>query len=249
VHRHIEFARLHNFRDLGGYPAADGRHVAWQRLYRSDSLGSLRDKDWDIFAALGVHTVIDLRHEWEITKKGRVPAYDGLSYHHLPIEHRPFDQVSLGPEVDPAEFLALRYAEVAADGVRELAQVLRALVDGEYPVVFHCASGKDRTGVVAALTLTLLGVPEDVVVADFALTERARDRLVGDWLAEHPGRNPTWPAFGRTPPEIMRNFLRDLDETYGSVAGYCRQHLAVDDGLIAALRTRYLEYPDPDSPE
>jgi protein-tyrosine phosphatase len=244
VHRHIEFARLHNFRDLGGYPAADGRHVAWQRLYRSDSLGALSGADWDAFRALGVRTVIDLRHEWEIARKGRVPAYDELSYHHLPIEHQPFDQVSLGPEVDPAEFLAQRYAEVAADGVRELTQVLRTLVDGEYPVVFHCASGKDRTGVVAALTLTLLGVPEDVVVADFALTERARDRLVADWLAEHPGRTPAWPAFGHTPPEIMRNFLRDLAETYGSVARYCRQHLAVDDELIAALKARYLEAPE-----
>jgi protein-tyrosine phosphatase len=243
VDRHIEFARLHNFRDLGGYPAADGRRVAWQRLYRSDSLGALDGADLETFRALGVRTVIDLRHEWEITKKGRVPGSEGLNYHHLPIEHRPFDQVSLGPEVDPAVFLAQRYAEVAADGTRELAQVLRTLVDGEYPIVFHCASGKDRTGVVAALTLTLLGVPKDVVVADFALTERARERLVGDWLAEHPGRSPTWPAFGHTPPEIMRNFLRDLDETYGSVARYCREHLGVDDELVAALQARYLDSP------
>jgi protein-tyrosine phosphatase len=243
VNQHVEFQRLHNFRDLGGYPAGDGRVVGWRRLYRSDSLGALRDEDLATFRALDVHMVIDLRHAWEIEQKGRVPAYDGLRYHHLPIEHRPFDQVTLGAEVDPAEYLSLRYAEVLADGVRELTQVLRTLAEGEVPIVFHCASGKDRTGVVAALALTLLGVPEDVVVDDFALTERARDRLVADWLAEHPGRTPTWPAFGHTPPEIMRNFLKDLDETYGSVARYCRDHLDVDDELLAALQSRYLTSP------
>jgi len=107
--------------------------------------------------------------------------------------------------------------------------------------VFHCASGKDRTGVVAALTLTLLGVPEDVVVADFALTERARERLGRRLARRASGPHPTWPAFGHTPPEIMRNFLRDLDETYGSVARYCREHLAVDDELVAALQSKYLD--------
>jgi protein-tyrosine phosphatase len=239
VQRHVPFERLHNFRDLGGYRTADGRSIVWQRLYRSDSLGGLEGEDLAAFRGLGVRTVIDLRHDWEIAKRGRVPHQDGLAYHNLSIEHRPFDQVNLGPEVDPAEYLPERFAETAADGVRELAQVLRVLVDGEYPVVFHCASGKDRTGIVSALVLTLLGVDEEDVIADFALTELARERLLAQWRAEHPGRNPAWPGFGHTPPAIMRTFLDDLTVTYGSVREYCRRYLDVDDELVAALRRRY----------
>ena len=77
MHRHIEFARVHNLRDLGGYPAADGRTVAWGRLYRSDSLAGLDGDDLDRFAQLGIRTVIDLRYPDEIERNGRVPACPG----------------------------------------------------------------------------------------------------------------------------------------------------------------------------
>ncbi|MCU1645566.1 MAG: iphP1 [Nocardia sp.] len=71
--RHIEFERLHNFRDLGGYRTGDGRMVAWGRLYRSDSLGKLRDQNWNHFLDLNIRTVIDLRYPWEIEAKSSVP--------------------------------------------------------------------------------------------------------------------------------------------------------------------------------
>ncbi|MEU6640668.1 MULTISPECIES: tyrosine-protein phosphatase [Streptomyces] len=73
VERHIGFARLHNFRDLGGYRTVDGRTVAWRKVYRADSLGKLRGADWERFLGLGVRTVVDLRYPREIEAKGRVP--------------------------------------------------------------------------------------------------------------------------------------------------------------------------------
>src|SRR5438105_1581049 len=104
--RHIEYERQHNFRYLGGYRTADGRSVRWGRLYRSDSLGKLADgeeagsADRKTFRGLGVRTVIDLRYPWEIEARGRVPESYGLAYHNLSIEHRPYDQAALGPEID-----------------------------------------------------------------------------------------------------------------------------------------------------
>jgi protein-tyrosine phosphatase len=65
--------------------------------------------------------------------------------------------------------------------------------------VFHCASGKDRTGMVAALVLTLLGVPEDDIATDFALTELATTGLIADWRAAYPGRELVWRGYGRAP--------------------------------------------------
>jgi len=241
VTRHLDFSRLHNFRDLGGYRTEDGRTVRWGRLYRSDSLAKLEGEDWERFLSLGVRTVIDLRYPWEIELKGRVPEAAGLGYHNLSIEHRPYDQAALGPDVDTARYLAERFAEVALDGVKELAQVLELIASADSgPLVFHCASGKDRTGIVAALVLTLLGVPEDDIIADFALTGLATDRLVADWHAAHPGRELRWPGYGRAPAELMRLFLADLTDRHGSVRAYATEQLGVDTELVAALRANLL---------
>ncbi|MFF3457319.1 tyrosine-protein phosphatase [Streptomyces sp. NPDC002730] len=239
--RHIAFERLHNFRDLGGYGTADGHTVRWGRLYRSDSLAKLDGADLDRFLALEVRTVIDLRYPWEIEARGRVPDREGLSYVNLSVEHRPYDQATIDPGVDPWRFLADRYAEVALDGAKELRQALEVIASNTSgPLVFHCASGKDRTGLLAALVLALVGVAEDDIAADFALTELATDRLIADWRAAHPERTLTWPGYGRAPEEIMRLFLADLSATYGSVYDYAVRHLGVDDQLIEQLRTRLL---------
>ena len=160
MERHITFQRLHNFRDLGGYRTDDGRTVRWGQLYRSDSLGKLAGADLARFRELGVRTVIDLRYPWEIEARGRVPHHDGLVWHNLSIEHRPYDQATIDPAVDPWRYLADRYAEVAEDGAAELREALEVVAEADGPLVFHCASGKDRTGLLAALLLTLLGVDD-----------------------------------------------------------------------------------------
>ncbi|WP_329403177.1 tyrosine-protein phosphatase [Streptomyces melanogenes] len=242
MNRHIEFERLHNFRDLGGYRTEDGLAVRWGRLYRSDSLGKLAGEDWDRFLGLGVRTVIDLRYPWEIDGKGRVPEHASLAYRNLSIEHRPYDQASLGADVETGRFLADRFLEVAHDGVEELREALRTIAAPDSgPLVFHCASGKDRTGLLAALVLALLGVPEDVIVEDFTLTELATDRLIADWRAANPGGEITWPGYGRAPAAIMRFFLADLSARHGSVRGYATELLGVDEELVAALRAGLLE--------
>ncbi|RKT18628.1 protein-tyrosine phosphatase [Streptomyces sp. 1114.5] len=239
--RHHDFQALHNFRDLGGYPAADGRSVRWGLLYRSDSLGKLTsDADLDKLRALGIRTVIDLRYPWEIAAKGRVPELDGLEYHNLSIEHRPYDQAEIDPGLDPWRYLADRFAEVAEDGVKEIRQVLDVITAAEAPVVFHCASGKDRTGLIAALLLTLLGVAEDDIAADFALTELATAQLAADWHAAHPGRTLRWPGFGRAPETVIRLTLADLAARHGSVEAYLTGTLGIDREQITALRTRLL---------
>lgn len=243
--RHLAFRRLHNFRDLGGYAAAGGRAVRWGRLYRSDSLGKLHEQPEDRarFLALGVRTVIDLRYPWEIEGSSRVPEQDGLAFHNLSIEHRPYVQADIDPALDPWRYLADRFAEVAADGAVEIRRVLELIAtEGHAPLVFHCASGKDRTGLVAALVLTLLGVSEQDIVADFALTELAADRLLQDFMDRHPERTaPVWPGYGRAPAVVMELVLADLTHRYGSPQSYALDHLGVDGALVAALHRNLLD--------
>ncbi|MGW4897573.1 tyrosine-protein phosphatase [Kitasatospora sp. NPDC004240] len=240
VQRHIEFERLHNFRDLGGYRTTDGRSVAWGRLYRSDSLAKLRDTDWERFLTLGVRTVIDLRYPWEIEAKGRVPEADHLRYANLSIEHRPYDQAEIDPDLDPWRYLADRFAEVAEDGVDEIRQAIELIAETDDPLVFHCASGKDRTGLIAALVLTLLGVPEDQILADFALTERATPHLVADWHAANPGRTLRWPGYGRAPARVMELTLADLTTRYGSPTAYLTDTVGITPHTTTLLHTRLL---------
>lgn len=235
--RQLAFDRLHNFRDLGGYLGEGGRPVRWRRLYRADSLGKLAGDDLSRFAALGIRTVIDLRYPWEISRDGRVPT--DVEYHNLSVEHRPYDQAALGAEVEVDVYLAERYAEVASDGAAELRRSLEIIASSEGPLVFHCTSGKDRTGLLAALVLSLVGVAEDDIVADFALTSSATDRLVADWRARHEG--PLWPGYGRAPAALMRRVLADLAATHGSVRSYVTDRLGVSDAVVSSLRERLLE--------
>ncbi|WP_371616329.1 tyrosine-protein phosphatase [Streptomyces sp. NBC_00454] len=238
--RHIEFERLHNFRDLGGYRTSEGATVAWGALYRADSLGKLDGADWDRFLGLGIRTVIDLRYPWEADAKGRIPEPERFTYANLSIEHRPYDQAEIDPDLDPWRFLADRFAEVAEDGVEEIRAAIELIAEGPGPAVFHCTSGKDRTGLIAALVLTLLGVDEEQVLADFALTELATARLTADWHTANPGRTMRWPSYGRAPAEILRLTLADLTARHGSVEAYLTQCVGITAATKAALRARLL---------
>ena len=242
--RHVPFDKLHNFRDLGGYPTRDGRRVRAGHLFRADSLGKLTEDtpDWDRFLSLGIGTVIDLRHPWEIDGRGRIPQHASFTYHNLSIEHRPYDQAALTPDIDPGPYLSERFMEVAQDGTKEIAAALELVAGTPQGLVFHCASGKDRTGQLAALVLALLDVPDEVIIEDFSLTELATQALLADWRARNEGRSPAWPAFARAPESVMRLFLSALRTRYGSVEAYVSDALGMDaPALSAALRARLLE--------
>jgi len=241
--RHVTFERLHNFRDLGGYRTESGDQVLTGAVFRADSLGKLSGADWEKFLGLGVATVIDLRYPWEIENKGRVPEAERFQYHNLSIEHRPYDQAAIDPDVNPWRFLADRFAEVIEDGADEIRQVIEHLASAPGPVVFHCTSGKDRTGLIAAFTLTLLGVPRSEVLADFALTELATERLAADWRAANPERELRWPSYGRAPAIVMDLVFADLEARYGSVEEYLTSAgLSVE--TVEQLRERLLMRSD-----
>jgi protein tyrosine/serine phosphatase len=210
-----------NFRDVGGYRGAGGRTVRWGQLYRSDSLHALTDADREAFEALGIRTVLDLRRPAEVERDGRVPDWDGVRWHHLYLRHREWTSSPYERGTDLARYLADRYRDMAEEGGSGLAEAMGVLADAAAaPVVVHCVAGKDRTGVVCALTLSLLGVPDEDIAADYALSSPNLQRHLALLLAENPGHfNPD--AFPLdTPAEAMRLFLVELRAEHGSIERY-----------------------------
>ncbi|HUC36171.1 MAG TPA: tyrosine-protein phosphatase [Acidimicrobiales bacterium] len=218
--RRIALSGCFNFRDLGGYPAAEGRRVRWRRLFRADGLARLDSADCALLTELGLATVIDLRTRGELDERGSVPLERfEVDYHHLPLID------VLPPEQDMARygepaFVTGRYRQILSEGSFEVARAIEVLASPRaLPAVFHCSAGKDRTGVLAAVVLGLLGVPDEVIVEDYALSAEAMVAML-EWLrtqyadsAESVDRYA--PAVSSAHPEAMADFLAALRRDHG----------------------------------
>jgi protein tyrosine/serine phosphatase len=241
--RSLAFSSVFNFRDLGGFVGRQGRTVRHGRLYRSDGLHRLAGDDLEDFAELGIRTVLDLRRPDELEAEGRVVESPDRAYHNVNFHADMWPEADLTPE-DMPRFLADRYADMAdaaLDGDVPVGYCLRLLSDARaLPLVFHCAAGKDRTGVLAALTLSLLGVDDDDIAFDYARSAEARQRFA---RFERERRGEDWPLsaweINPSPAEAMRLFLTELRERYGSVDEYVRL-AGVDESHLAALRAELL---------
>ena len=254
-----------NFRDLGGYPASGGRTVKWGRVFRSGMMANLTGADYDYLSAMGIRVVCDFRSS---TERASEPTRWQAT---PPIEYRTWDSaeddgtggLGLGallsqPGATPEQVAATmtdNYPNIAEEHKEKYREVFHRLAAGELPLAFNCSAGKDRAGTAAALILSALGVPREIVVQDYALSERLVDyeaALVGDDAPrEDPDRAPSGLLAGR-PTELIRPLLRSdpayirstfayLDETYGGVMGYIRTELEIDDTELAGMRAALLE--------
>jgi hypothetical protein len=185
--------------------------------------------------------VVDLRRPYEVTRDGRVPEFDGLTWRHVPPEHAEWDETPYLPGADLARYLADRYADLARTGTLGLAEAVGVIAEGvNSPVLVHCVAGKDRTGIVCGLTLSVLGVSDEDVAADYARTARAAERFAA-WVAETmPERGPLPAAWLASPAETMLLFLAELRAGYGSVEGYLRA-AGVTPAQLDALKDHLLE--------
>jgi protein tyrosine/serine phosphatase len=214
--------------------------VRWRRLFRSDSLHRLGEADREMFAKLGVRTVIDLRRPVEVNRDGRVSEDHGLRYHHIHPEHAQWHDSPLDDGQSLARWLADRYLDLARDGRAGLAAALGVIADeSSAPVVVHCVAGKDRTGVVCALALSLLGVADADVAEDYALSTESSERFT-QWLRESDPDSVSMPVqFLASPAEAMLLFLRDLRQRYGSIERYLTD-AGLTEAQIHALRVHLL---------
>jgi protein-tyrosine phosphatase len=239
MQREFRFSRTFNFRDVGGYPTADGRTVRWRRLFRSDTLSPLTTDDQQQLLDLGVRTVVDLRQAHEIAEDGRVPDLDGLTYHNPAPRYPEWELTPYEEGDDPVRYLADRYRDMAEHGASRLAEAIGVLADETAaPAVMHCRAGKDRTGVVCALTLALLGVADDDIDHDYTRSTVGTEAYVA-WQRRNGQPDLVMRPHWRSHPGTMLMFLSELRERHGSVERYLAGNGLARDH-VTALRTHLL---------
>lgn len=242
----------HNFRDIGGYKSSDGRSVATGLVYRSGTMSELSDGDHALLDAIGLQVICDLRSSNERSRRpSRLP--EAATYE---IWARDYD-MSTGdiaralrqPNVtadDLREHIHLAYRTLAYEQAPSYRELFQRLATGPLPLVFHCAAGKDRTGIAAALLLDLLGVAREQIIEDYVLTDRffargcelvAKDPF-GDKFA---GIDPKiWEPVMRAAPEYLDMAFVTIEERHGSVRGFLRDEIGVDDAMGETIRGRLL---------
>ncbi len=230
-----------NFRDLGGYAAGGGMRTRWRTLFRADGLGELTRTDLSVLRGLGIRTVIDLRSGSEL-ERGRfdVGAHP-VAFHHFPF----IDELPDAQDFDRRPgLLGSQYLEIVRDAGDQILAALEVLASPDaLPAVFHCTAGKDRTGVLSAIVLSLLGVNEPTVVTDYALSGEAMQRLREKLIRKYPEGRETLENIDEVfsaDPAQMELLLDHLREHYGSVGAYV-EGLGAGPGLVEGLRTVLLE--------
>ena len=243
--RNVALTGVFNFRDLGGYETADGRSLRWHTLFRADGLDRLTPDDVEVLRPYGLRTVVDLRMPHELEQRGRFPvdAYP-VTFHHVSVMDITWDRdAALLDERPAADFLHDQYGRMLAENGHRYAEALRLLAAPDaVPAVFHCAAGKDRTGLLAMLILGTLGVDHADIVEDYALTSTAmgsfralaeRDPRVAEGLVKIPS------MFFAADPEAMSRVLSDVEAAHGSVRAFVRT-IGITPAEIASLEDNLL---------
>jgi protein-tyrosine phosphatase len=241
VERLIALEGAVNFRDLGGYATVDGQRTRWRVLFRADGLSELTGADLEVMRSLGIRTVVDLRSAHEVEQSRFDVDAHPVTFHHYPFIRALPDAESFARAPG---FLGVQYKEMLDGAAPEIIGALSALAAPEArPAVFHCTAGKDRTGLLSALVLSLLGVPEETVLADYALSGAAMARLRAKLIAKYPDGEgfiaDSDQLFSADPANMVALFAH-LRHRYGTIEGYAST-IGVPAEVIGRLREALLE--------
>ena len=232
-----------NFRDLGGYRNGEGQTVRWRRLFRSDALQDMTPADTTLAVEeLNIGLVVDLRNTNEAERDGRgLLAQSEAGYRHFPL----LDARGAIPPFtggDIAERLTSTYQWLVRNSGSGVAEAIRSItetLDDGKGAVFHCSAGKDRTGLLAAMILEVLGVDQDTISADYMLTHDVVDGIVRRIRVIEQNSSPTAQTLAPQ-PLAFRAYQETLREEYGGAEAYLLRH-GLTNEAFDSLRRNLLE--------
>lgn len=258
--RRIALEGTPNFRDLGGYETADGRHVRWGQVFRSGALVDLTPEDRATVDALGIQLVCDLRSDSEVETD---PDPDlGAEALRLAVTDESVDVQAITDAVLAGDLDQIS-PDLLLDGMPAIATefpdawrtlVQRVTDEASRPTNVHCSAGKDRAGWASALILRALGVPEETVMEDYLLSNDYLAASNEDTLAqvrtvvagvqgvpEDEVDLSNLEALLEVRPEYLQAAFDAVDEQYGSFEAYLTDGLGLTQAEIDALRDDLLE--------
>ncbi|HEY1706920.1 MAG TPA: tyrosine-protein phosphatase [Rhizomicrobium sp.] len=243
--RSLHLLSAANFRDVGGYRTKDGRWVRMGLAYRSNALNQLTDADLARASALGIKIVCDLRMDDE-----RRSGPDPVLGHATEISDNVMAdrQVAAGRgSVSPARSAVKRMQDAYRDFVslpsaqRGYHDLFERLSNSEnLPTVFHCTAGKDRTGWAQAVLLTILGVPRDVILEDYVLTDHYLEPQIASVENTLRSVAATAKVIMRADPSYLRAAFQEVDRRFGSFDNYLHKGLKLSDVTLTAIRGNFL---------
>ncbi len=219
--RHLPWEGTLNARDLGGYQTHDGKETQWGAVIRTDNLAPLTEAGKRALRAYGVRTIVDLRLPQELADYPNpfaVPGERDIAYTNISL---------VNPATKPPETfttLADDYTHMLDDFHPAIAQIMTTIAEARSGgVLVHCMGGKDRTGIVSALLLDLVGVSRETIGADYALTAEYLRPQEEEWLENGPN-DREWRekvlALHMPTADVMQEVLQRLDQRYGGVEKY-----------------------------
>lgn len=245
--RLIPLERGSNFRDLGGYPVARGRHVRWGMMFRSGATPMLSEADKARIHALGLTDMVDLRSDEErVLAPTRI---DGVPYSAIGYS---MAQLGFGGGMEAG------YRAMPKMLAPQLRMIFGKLLRNDGPLAFNCSAGQDRTGFTAAMILSALGASQDVILSDYHLSTRVRrpeyemPRITEAQAAENPvaAMFRSYQTLPNTQPTPLRTAdgraflsfaLDEVQQKWGSIDGYLSAELGLSRHDIEQLRRSYTE--------
>jgi len=246
--RHISLTGMANLRDLGGLIGMGGRRIKRNKYFRSGELFGLTDEDREIFRGLNLATVYDLRSSLERERRpSEAPRFGAVK-----IYGRDYKDSAAGfPEVTSAPVIRASLAVQAmvklyrtipyehADSIREIFQLLK---EDRTPLLFHCVAGKDRTGIVTALLLEVLGCAREDIYDDYIMTNAHIDLIRSRYLEHTPPEVPAeiWEPVVQSDRRYLEAMFKQLESEHGGAEGYLSE-LGIGAADIESIRRLAIE--------
>lgn len=248
-----------NFRDIGGYETRNGRFVAWGKFFRSGVLSELAASDLHYLQQLNIRLVCDLRSAQEVEKRpDKLPTNPSPQHLHFPAQ-------SLERMAQVRGLAAILFNRAKLEGLMDegyirimidenaalIGNVLKTLADpNQLPVVVHCTAGKDRTAVITALLLSILGVSEETILADYTYSNIHYEKVEAGVAHELKGLNK---QFGITTKHLqalilvkadrLQKMLTHIQQKYGSIEDYLSTAAGLKEDYFIQMRENLLTEP------
>lgn len=214
-----------NFRDLGGY-ACQGGITRWGIFFRSTSLYKAEPRDIRMLEQIGIRTILDLRypHEQEQMPDKKV---EGVSWYGVSLMGGiPVEEIRVNDTVPGTRTLIRMYRQIIRCSGEQIAEAVRLMIQAEGPALFHCAAGKDRTGILAMLLLGSVGVSEEDILSDYQVSANYIKSFTTDCSGSHESN--------------MSRLMAEIRAGYGTTAGYLKA-CGLTEEELECLRRKFVQ--------